>query len=383
MTQLDSATQSFETPFSHPVYRYLFAAQLCSLFGTGVFTIGLALLAYQISPLAAGTVLAMALIAKMLAYITVAPVVGAYVDRLPRKHWLLVLDLARAGCLLVLPWIESVFGLVSLVFVLNTLAAGFTPVYQSVLPDLLSEGQYTKALGWSRTASELENILSPSMAGLVLLFANYQALFVVAGAALLSSALCLLCVQLPDAKASQRERGFLHNLKFGLHAYLATPRLKGVLAIHGVVCFSGSMIIVNTVVLVRQVFGLDDSWVPAAGFAAGVGAMLSAAFVVTALQKKRLTDAQLMLSGAVLTVFGLLLGTQITRFSGLIGCWLILGFAQTQMLMPMGRLILQSCLPSDRTALYAANFSLSHAIWLLAYGSAGFVAAANSEQSAF
>jgi len=53
-------------------------------------------------------VLGTALAIKMVAYIGIAPVVGAYADRLPRKGLLVVMDLVRAGVALVLPFVEAV-----------------------------------------------------------------------------------------------------------------------------------------------------------------------------------------------------------------------------------------------------------------------------------
>ena len=62
-------------------YRRLFAAQVVSLLGTGLATIALALLAYELAGDEAGKVLGTALAIKMVAYISVAPVAGAFAFR--------------------------------------------------------------------------------------------------------------------------------------------------------------------------------------------------------------------------------------------------------------------------------------------------------------
>lgn len=69
-------------------YRHLLAAQVIALLGTGLATVALGLLAYQLAGPNAGAVLGFALAIKMVAYIGVAPVVGAFADRLPRWAFL-------------------------------------------------------------------------------------------------------------------------------------------------------------------------------------------------------------------------------------------------------------------------------------------------------
>jgi hypothetical protein len=57
-------------------YRHLFLAQVIALVGTGLATVALGLLAYDIAGANAGAVLGTALAIKMIAYIGVAPVAG-------------------------------------------------------------------------------------------------------------------------------------------------------------------------------------------------------------------------------------------------------------------------------------------------------------------
>jgi len=76
-------------------YRHLFLAQIVALIGTGLATVALGLLAYDLAGAEAGTVLGTALAIKMLAYIGVAPIAAAFAERLPRRATLVTLDLIR------------------------------------------------------------------------------------------------------------------------------------------------------------------------------------------------------------------------------------------------------------------------------------------------
>jgi hypothetical protein len=82
---------------AHRVYRHLFLAQVIAMVGTGLTTVALALLAHDLAAGQAGVVLGTALAIKMVAYVGIALLVGAYAARLPRRWLLVSLDLLRAA----------------------------------------------------------------------------------------------------------------------------------------------------------------------------------------------------------------------------------------------------------------------------------------------
>ena len=51
----------------------------------------------------------------------------------------------------------------------------------------------------------------------------------------------------------------------------------------------------------------------------------------------------------------------------LLGLWAVLGVGYSAVLTPSGRLLRRSSGPEDRSALFAAQFALSHACWLVSY----------------
>ena len=70
------------------VYRHLLAAQVVALTGTGLATVALGLLAYDLAGDAAGLVLGTALTIKMVAYVVIAPIAAAFAERLDRRRML-------------------------------------------------------------------------------------------------------------------------------------------------------------------------------------------------------------------------------------------------------------------------------------------------------
>jgi len=57
----------------------------------------------------------------------------------------------------------------------------------------------------------------------------------------------------------------------------------------------------------------------------------------------------------------------------LLVAWVIAGLGYSAALTPSGRLLRRSAHPGDRPALFAAQFSLSHACWLIAYPLSGWL----------
>jgi len=213
-------------------YRHLFLAQVVALLGTGLATIALGLLAYDLSGERAGLVLGTIFTIKMVAYVGIAPIAGAFANRWPRRTMLVSLDLVRATVALCLPFVTEVWQVYGLIFVLQSASAAFTPTFQATIPDILpEEDRYTRALSLSRLAYDLENIVSPMLAAVLLVFVSYDALFLGTVAGFLGSALLVASVMLPSPKPTE-PRGIYDRTTRGMRIYLATPRLRGLLSLN-------------------------------------------------------------------------------------------------------------------------------------------------------
>ena len=357
-------------------YRHLFLAQVISLAGTGLATIALGLLAFDLSGGNAGLVLGTVFTIKMVAYIGVAPFAGAFVHLVPRRVLLVALDVVRALIALALPFVTEAWHLYVLIFVLHSASAAFTPTYQATIPDVLpDESHYTRALSLSRLAYDLENIVSPTLAALLLLLIPYDALFVGTMAGFLASAAFVVSVTLPGAKGST-EGGVLSRVTRGIRIYLATPRLRGLLSLNVTVAAAGSMVLVNSVVLVRGELGFGEAAVAWTMGAFGSGSMLSAVLLPRALES--IHDRTIMLAGGALMVAGLGILAVVVSIAGLawptlLSMWFVVGFGYSGVLTPTGRLILRSSCSADRPAVFAAQFALSHSCWLVAYPLSGWL----------
>lgn len=354
-------------------YRHLFLAQVVALIGTGLATVALGLLAFELEGGNAGEVLGTALAIKMLAYIGVAPIAAAFANRWPRRSMLVVLDLIRACVALTLPFITQAWQIYVLIFLLQSASAAFTPTFQATIPDVLPEEEdYTCALSLSRLAYDLESVASPMLAALLLTIVSFHDMFFGTMIGFLASAVLVVSVVLPKAPPTM-QRGIYDRTTRGIRIYLATPRLRGLLALNLAAASASAMVIVNTVVIVQAHFGLLQASTAWALAAFGAGSMLSALVLPKLLNK--VTDRSTMLTGATLMAVSLFTGTVINSYAWLLLLWFLVGVGYSLTQTPAGRLLRRSAHTEDRPALFAAQFALSHACWLITYPLAGWMGA--------
>lgn len=361
---------------SDRTYRHLFLAQVVALLGTGLATVALGLLAYDLAGDEAAMVLGTVFTIKMVAYVGIAPVAGAFANRVDRRKLLVALDVIRSGTALCLPFVTEIWQVYMLIFFLQSASAAFTPTFQATIPGVLpEEARYTRALSLSRLAYDLENIVSPLLAAVLLAVMSYNVLFLGTMAGFLASALFVVSVLLPSPKP-EAPRGIYDRTTRGVRIYLATPRLRGLLALNFAAAAAGAMVFVNSVAVVRSILGFSESALAWTMFAFGAGSMIAALLLPRVLD--RLGDRPIMVAGSMLLVLSLLaLAAEVAVFSlnwtFLLGAWLFIGLGYSAVLTPSGRLLRRSAQAEDRPALFAAQFALSHACWLLTYPLSGWL----------
>ena len=357
----------------NPTFRHLFAAQIVALLGTGLATVALGLLAWQLAGDNAGAVLGTALAIKMVAYVTLAPLAAAVAERLPRRAFLVTLDLVRAGVIACLPFVDQVWQVYVLIFFLQAASAGFTPAFQAVIPDVLKdEDDYTNALSLLRLAEDLEQLASPMIAALLLTVVSFPVLFAGTVVGFVASALLVMTARLP-VRVRAEDSQFWADVTKGIRIYTRTPRLRGLMVMEAAVAASGAMVYVNTVALVQARLGLGEQAVALAFAGFGAGSMLAAFLLPRILV--RLADRPVMIGGAALMVAGVALVPLVAGLASLIALWALIGFGFCLTQTPIGRIINRSAREADRGAVFAAQFALSHACWLVTYPLAGWVGA--------
>ncbi|MEW1636821.1 MFS transporter [Streptomyces sp. NPDC093801] len=363
-------------------YRHLFAAQVIALVGTGLATVALGLLAYDIAGPRAGSVLGTALAIKMVAYVAIAPAIGAVAHRIPRRALMVGSDLARAAVALTLPFVDQVWQVYVLIFALQAASASFTPTFQALIPDVLpGERDYTQALSMSRLAYDLESLFSPALAAALLTFTTYNWLFLGTVGGFLASATLVVSAVLPKTAAVPGPGGGVYaKASAGGRLFFRIPRLRALLCLNLAVAAASALVTVHTVVYVRDHLSRPTGDVAFALGAYGAGSMLVALLLPRVLD--HVADRTVMLAGALLLPVVFAAAGVITaattggwRWPALLGTWAAFGAACSTVLTPTGRLIRRSAPPEERAPAFAAQFSLSHAAWLITYPLAGWAGA--------
>lgn len=364
-------------------YRRLFTAQVVALVGTGLLTIALGLLAFTIAGSNAGAVLGTALAIKMLAYVGVAPVVTALTERFSRTRVMVSADLIRGGIAVLLPFVDDVWQIYVLIFLLQAASATFTPTFQAVIPVVLErEDDYTKGLSLSRLAYDLEAVISPILAAALLTVISYNQVFLATSVGFALSAILVASCPLPHHSSNgQARKPLLKRITKGARVMVARRPLRGLLALNLVVAAATGVVVVNTVVYVRGMLGGSEAGVAIALASYGAGSMIVALALPRLLTTG--TDRQVMLAGAAVVPAGMvllcvLIATDPVPRIGwglLILTWATLGAATSLVTTPSARLLRAFSSDSNRPAVFTAQFSLSHACFLLTYPIAGWVGA--------
>lgn len=370
----------------HPAFRKLFLAQMVALVGTGIATVALALLAFDLTGAGAGQVLGTVLAMKMVIYVVVAPVAAALVAGFDRRTLLVALEGARAGIALCLPFVSTVWQVYTLMALLYAASAIFTPAFQATLPDVLEEEEaYTNALSLSRLAFDLESLVSPLLAAAFLLVLSFGGLFTVTAIGFVASAGLLLATAFP-APASARPQERRARVQDGIRQYLKARSLRFLLALSLTSAAAGAMVIVNTVVYVRSVAGLPEGHLALTLAAFGAGSMAMALALPRLL--RAIDDEAVMLAAGVCLCLLLALGATLSLSAALswpvlLALWFSMGLGFAAIVTPAGRLLRRAGDQAARPPLFAAHFALSHACWLVAYPLAGTLGAAYGLSSAF
>ena len=152
------------------------------------------------------------------------------------------------------------------------------------------------------------------------------------------------------------------------------------LAMNLVVATSTAMVIVNTVVLVQGLLGRPQTDVALLLAAYGAGSMVVALGLPKVLD--RIRDLKVMLAGAIALPVGLVaaaifigMPASTGTWGALIATWFYLGAATSLLLTPSARLLRRASDVGTRPAVFAAQFSLSHACFIITYPLAGTLGA--------
>ena len=364
---------------SEKSFRNLFFAQNFSLLGNGLATIAISLLAFDLAGRNAALILSGLFTIKMLIYVIFSPFAGAIADKFDTKKYLIIQDVVRAIAAFGLIFVREIWHLYIIIVLIYLSTAAFTPIYQSAIPKIFKdETDYTKALSLFRIAQDMENVLSYALATLLLLFLNYNLLFVGTFIGYFVSALLISGIIFPflSKTSGKKENNFSINLTLGIKRYSSISELRGLMFLNLAVSAGGSMIFVNTIILVKSSLELSEIAFSITMLVFGAGCIFAA--IIIPYLSKEMTASRIMLAGSsLLSIVFVALAFWLILFDFiwfvLLLAWFISGFGYTLLLTPMGRVIRKVSSADEFSQVYSAQFSLSHLCWLFMYPLSGYL----------
>jgi MFS family permease len=271
-----------------------FGGQVGSQLGSKFTIFALPLIVYKLT--GSATNLALTTVSEFLPYLLFGLLLGAVVDRVDRKRWMIGVDLARGFSLAVLP-VLAAFGLLrveyiyAVGFVQSTLGIVFDSGEFAAIPSLVSTDDLVTANGRIMAVNQGTGVLGPALAGaLVALMSPVDLLFVDAASFGLS-ALTLAAIRTsfnassaPATEGPERSvvRSLLDDVREGLGYVWRHPVLRSISIMMALINFFGSSAYTQLVLFAKRVFAASDQqvgWLFAAGSAGVVLVGLSAGWL--------------------------------------------------------------------------------------------------------
>lgn len=322
--------------------RVFLGAYTQSSLGTGAGYVALVVLAYDRRPTA--WAIALVLMADFLPAMVVGPVLGAAVDRWPRRACAVASDLARGAAFVGIAFVGDVGSTIALALVAGAGAALFTPAALSSLPGLVEEKRLPAATSLFGGITDIGRTVGPALAGLGMLVASPEVVVIVNGATFFVSAALLARLDFGSrakVETDGERPSLLREAREGLAAGARMPGIQVLLLASSGILLFASMLNVAELLLAHGL-GAGDI-----GFSGLVG-VYGLGFAVGSLTGARGGELPELkrryLGGIVVMSLGLLLSGVAPVFAAALAAFAFTGFGNG-LLIVHERLIFQKVVP--------------------------------------
>ena len=299
---------SFRGAWRHRRWRWLLASFAVSSIGDFFYFI--AIIVFLIESTASPSWLAAAAVARLLAYALFGTLGGVIAERYDRRRLMVVLDVARAGVMMILAvvvWNHGPPALVIGLTVLNSIASTpYRPALVAATPALVHEDDLAAANAAEGVVGQLAYFIGPAFGGLVVATVGAGTAFIVNAFTFIVSAVLLARIGpvgggrgAGDAAAG-KPASARSQIADGLRTVRAQPGIAALIAFSGIVVFLYGFEQVVHVLVATNRLGMSASGVGILGGAIGVGGLLVAPFTA------RLGDGPS--TGRLLALSGVLMG---------------------------------------------------------------------------
>jgi MFS family permease len=268
-------------PLRHRNFALLFASGFISNAGTWMQTVAVGALVAKLTGSYGWTGFVQA--TAFLPLGLLAPVGGAIADRVDRRRFLMLANLAEAGCATCLAVIvatgnATALRIAGLVFVQGCITSLRLPFIQAMLPDLVGREDLLAAASLGAAQYNLGRVFGPALAGVVIAVGGFSWAFAVNAASFFAVIAALVFVRdLPPPPPSEPEP-MLRRIRAGARAAWAEPGCRAAISLIAVAAFLIAPFIALIAAKALSLVGRDDVARATAALttAQGIGAVIGA-----------------------------------------------------------------------------------------------------------
>jgi MFS family permease len=227
-----AATPSMFGVFKKRDFSLMWTAQLVSTIGSSLTDLAAAILVFRVTNSALNV--GLTLLVTALPTLFVGLFAGVFVDRFNRKRILLASDLLRALLVISIPFTVAqvgILGLYVILFFAATVRQFFDPAWESVMPEIASEEELSRANSFLSISSFGSTAVGFALAGLLSSLDQHkiELPFYIDGLTFFFSFACVLFVRIPKHAPSEESTGIgvvVANLRDGMQTLWRVPLLR-------------------------------------------------------------------------------------------------------------------------------------------------------------
>lgn len=368
----------FFSPFGalrEKIFARLYFAQAVSLLGDAVTWLGIALLAFEFGGDHSARVLSVALTLRIAAFIIFGPYAGVLADRLDRKKILYITHFIRMALVALLPFVQTLWQLYSLIFLLNIFHAFFTPAFKSAIPQVISKREnYSDAIVLSNGTWQLLGMLGPGLAGGLAVFIGARQVFFFDAVTFVVAAFLIIAIPGKLIAANKNiavpasQLSVWNDISKGTRLLFKSRPVRFAVMIEMVIAIAGGQIYVNAVGLVKGGMGLNDQHYGWLMMAFGIGATF-AAFSSNIIDRSR--NKRFLLLLAATLIISAISFANFVPYPVLMFLWILAGMGQGFTYLPSQIMVAENIPIEEQGRVYGAHFSWVHLFWGIGYFMAG------------
>lgn len=265
----------------NPDFLKLWVAQTVSQFGSQVTLLAVPLTAVLVLD-ADAVHMGLLGAAGSLPFLLFGLLIGAWVDRLPRRPLLVVADIGRSLVLLTIPvtWALGLLRievLYAVTFVAGVLKVFFDVAYVSFLPSLVSRARLVEANGRLEGSFAVAQVAGPSFAGILVGAVTAPVAVLVDACGFLCSALLIGRIRAPEAPIEVTgRRSIAREIGTGLRAVALQPVLRALVGSSATVSFFGNLFMAVYVLFLADDLGLSPGRIGVIFGIGGLGSLVGA-----------------------------------------------------------------------------------------------------------